>query len=259
MHHKNQWNDLFAIEKDIAYETHMQNTIDLVQSKSNRLNIPAKPVLSLTGLAAKQLKFLAWKIWVFQGMILAVLCAVFFCIYTSNINLWFLSILPKFLCCCGGIIVMSSIPILKRASQYKMLELEQSTHFSIVGSLLSQLLFIGCGDLGMLAVLALIAGRCGLTISVTIVSLIVPFLTASAACLMIWVRTSPSFFQTAGALFCILSSLFVNALISKIGSLFMEKQFFFWAAYCLICIGVLYHEYRRLYHYNSVEKMLPGI
>ena len=79
-----------------------------------------------------------------------------------------------------------------------MFELEQSTRFAVSGNLLSQLLFIGIGDLGMLTVLALLIGRHGLTMSVTLLSLVVPFLTATVCCLMLWTRIDPALFQTAG-------------------------------------------------------------
>ncbi len=76
MHRTNQWNSLFAIEQNTAYEEHMQNTIRLARKEADRLNLSAKPTLSLAGLTAKQLKFLAWKIWLFQGLVLAALCSV---------------------------------------------------------------------------------------------------------------------------------------------------------------------------------------
>ena len=256
MHHAKPQNTLFTIEQNTAYEAHMQSTIRLVRAEADRLNLSEKPVLPLSGLVAKQLRFLAWKIWLFQGMVLALLCSVFFLIYTTNLSRWNGNTLPKFLCGCSAVIVMSAIPILKRASTYKMFELEQATHFAVRGSILSQLLFIGIGDFCMLLVLALIGRICKLTISVILLSLIIPFLTASIACLMLWTRTTPDSFPNAGVLLCLLSSLFSYEIIDKSSYLHPAAQLCLLIGYSLICIGALCHEYRRLFLRKPIEKML---
>ncbi|MDE6844731.1 MAG: hypothetical protein K2J99_03050 [Lachnospiraceae bacterium] len=256
MHHKNHWNSLFAIEQDFDYETHIQATLNLVHAEASRQNLSVKPTLTLLGLAAKQVRFLAWKIWLFQGMVLAALCSLFFLIYTVNLNSWFGSTIPKFLCGCSAVIVMSSIPILKRSSSYKMFELEQATHFAINGCVLSQLLFIGIGDLCMLAVLTAAVGIYGLTIPVTLVSLVVPFLTAAISCLMLWTRTSSASFQTLGVAFCLLASLFGYEIVDMSICLHPAAQFGLWTGYALVCIGIIYHEYRRLCLHRQIEKML---
>lgn len=256
MRHKNKWNALFAIEQNTAYETHMQDTIKLVQAEAAKRNTSAKPTLSLAGLVVKQLKFLAWRIWLFQGMVLALLCTVFFLTYTVNFNIVDGNSLPKFLCGCSAVIVMSSIPILKRSSTYKMFELEQSTHFAVGGNLLSQLLFIGFGDLCMLTVLVLVVGMYGLTIPVIIISLIIPFLTAAISCLMLWTRISPDSFQTTGMSLCVLTSLFGYEIVDQSSRLDSIAQFAFCAGYLLVCIGMIYREYRRLVLHRPVEKML---
>lgn len=251
-----QWNDLFAIEKDCGYESHLKETITLVHKEADRLNISVEPTLTLTGLVKKQLKFFAWKIWLFQGMVLAALCSLFFSTYTVNINQWLLDTLPKFLCLCSAVIAMSSIPILKRTFRYQMFELEQSTHFSMNGSLLSQLLFIGIGDLLMLAVLTIIVAGYGLTLSVTIVSLFIPFMTALSSCLMLWVRTTPSYFQTMGILLCLLSSWLGYIIVDRGVKLQPKAQLCLWIGYLLLFISILYHEYRRLARHNAVENKL---
>lgn len=252
-----QWKSSFAIEKSVACEPHMQATIRLVQEQVDRLNPAGSPILSIAGLAAKQVKFLAWKIWLTQGMVLAALCAVFFCIYTNSTFEWVdLYIPPKFLCGCGTVVAMSAIPILKRASRYKMFELEQSTHFSVSGSLISQLLFIGIGDIFMLTILFLIVGRFGLTIPVTLITLIVPFMTAATTCLMLWARTTPSVFQAVSVVLCLLTSWLSYKFIGISSSLQPPTQLWLWIAYVLICIATICHEYHNICFHKSVEHML---
>lgn len=256
MHQENRWNSLFAIEQDIDYKTHMQDTLDLIHTETFRQNLSIKPALTLSGLTTKQVKFLAWKIWLFQGMVLAVLCSAFFLTYAVNFNIENGNTLSKFLCICSAVIVMSSIPILKRSSTYKMFELEQSTHFAVSGNLLSQLLFIGIGDFCMMTVLAVTVRIYGLTISVTLLSLIIPFLTASIACLMLWTRTSSDSFQTLGVVFCLLASLFGYEIVDKSCCLRPAAQFFLWTGYALVCTVIIYHECHRLCLHKPVEKML---
>lgn len=256
MRHKNQWNALFAVEQNTAYEKHMQDTIKLVQMQAIKHNLSAKPTLSIAGLVAKQLKFLAWKIWLFQGIVLALLCTVFFMTYVVTFNIGDGNSLPKFLCGCSAVIAMSSIPILKRSSAYKMFELEQSTHFAVAGNLLSQLLFIGLGDFCMLAVLVLVVGMYGLTIPVIIISLIIPFLTAAISCLMLWTRISPDSFQTTGVSLCMLTSLFGYVIVDQCSRFNFTAQLVFCAGYLLVCIGMIYREFCRFVLHKPVEKML---
>lgn len=252
-HHQN---NLFAVEQDIAYEAHLRDTIRCVRAEADRLNRSPGPMLSFPGLVAKQLKFLAWKIWLFQGLALAAFCSVFFITYTVNIHRWGGTVLSKFLCACSAVVVMSSLPLLRRASRYRMFELEQSTHYAISGNLLSQLLFIGIGDLGMLTVLALLSGRSGLAISVTALSLIVPFLTAAVSCLMLWTRIDPAFFQAVGIALCLLSSLLGYGLINKSEALAPTARYCLFTGYCLLCLVILYRECRRLCLDRPTEKML---
>ncbi|MCM1121623.1 MAG: hypothetical protein NC416_03480 [Eubacterium sp.] len=256
MHRKNQWNSLFAIEQDIAYEAHMRDTVRLMHLEACRLNLSAKPTLSFTRLTIKQLKFLAWKIWLFQGIVLAALCSVFFLVYTVDFNRWSGDTLLKLLCGCSAVVAMSSIPVLKRSSMYKMFELEQSTHFALRGSLLSQLLFIGIDDLCMLTVLALVVWKHGLTMPAIIAPLILPFLTASTACLMLWSRIPSDSFQTVGVAFCLLSALTGYEFADKINYLPVAGQFCLTIGYLLTCIGIMYHEYCRFLSRKPIEKML---
>lgn len=256
MHQQNKWNLLFAIEQSTDYEAQLQATVRLVREEADRLDIAGRPSLSFARLTAKQFTFFAWKIWIMQGITLAFLCALFFSAYTFSFQQWHFSTLPKFLCLCSALIAMCSIPILKRASRYKMLELEQSTRFSVKGGLFSQLLFIGTGNLCMFAVLTALVAKYGLTLSVTFVSLVIPFMTAMSACLMLWVRATPSRFQSMSILICFLSSWLGYLIVDKGVTLQPAAQFCLWSGYLLVCLGILYHECRRLASYRPVEKML---
>lgn len=260
MKNNTQWNTFFAIEKDLPYKPHMDKTKECARlSLANNTAARCGPSLSFGSLIRKQLQFFVWKLWFLQGMVLAALCIVFLCLYRGNTLGQFAANLPEFLCCCSSIVVLSTVPLLRRSFRCKMMELEQSTRFSATGSLAAQLLFIGIGDLTMLAVLAVIVWRHGLTGSVIFVSLVIPFLTTAATCLMLWIRTAPSGFERRAVLLSIATTLLMNRLIvwyqdSPVNP--GNDNFWGWYLYALACLGILYHEYRKLRIISYTENML---
>ncbi len=260
MNHKNQWNSFFAIEQQIHYSRHMQETIKLAHS-ANAMHT-ARCHIPLRTMVAKQVKFFALKIWLFQGLVLAALCALLFQLYSINAAYgidaftWAKHSLPKSLCLCSVTVVICAIPLLSRPTRYKMAELEQSTYFSVRGNLLAQLLFIGTGDIGMLSVLVLLAIRLQIAGDTIFLSLIIPFLTAAASGLMLWIRTSPSFFHKAGAILCGLSALFVYKITDNSMLFLPDTAFYVWILYALICIAVLYRECKKLYCRGIFDMLL---
>lgn len=257
MNHKEQLQTFFALEKNVSYESHLQDTKQKVLE--TKQSFAPRHTLSFGGLILKQFRFLAWKIWLIQGMLLAAPCTVLLDFYSASIRLTPGNALPKFLCLCSGIIAMSAIPILKRSYRCRMSELEQSTRFSVGGNVLSQLFFIGIGDLFMLSVLGVYVMRCGLTGSVIFISLVIPFLTSTAASLMLWTRVSNAVFEKTAVLPCILPPLSMYALIegyaSRYGNLPFDQKTGGFIVYALICITILYRECRRLHMYGNTHKL----
>ena len=138
-----------------------------------------------------------------------------------------------------------------------MAELEQSTLYSVKGCLLSQLLFIGIGDLGMLSILAVTARSYDLTHKVIFLSLVIPFLTSASACLMLWIRSTPQFFERAVILFCILPPLLTILVIEKYETAFFDIESIYQYLYAALCVGILFYGCRNLYTRNNTENMLP--
>lgn len=246
MRNNEQWNTFFAIEKNISYETHLQNTKELSQRCLEKSTRKHRQSLSFGALVRKQFKFLAWKIWLLQGMSLAALYAVFLSLYTTEVMKWSSTVLPRFLCCCSGVIVASSIPLLRRSVHCKMMELEQSTRFSAAGNLASQLLFIGTGDLGMLMFLAFVVTQYGVAESVVFLFLIVPFLTTAVTCLMLWIRTPFFIFDRSAVPLCIFTTLLMSYVIDQYRQFHPDGRITGWILYSLCCLAILYHEYRKI-------------
>lgn len=249
-----QLQQFFAIEKQMDYGIHLRQTVESARSVHQSHSFRHR--ISFVALIVKQLKFAALKIWLLQGMILSVLCALL--LYNYDITVIWRNnyVMPNLLGLCGGIIAMSTAPSLLRSTRYKMFELEQSTYFSNRGSILSQLLFIGIGDIGMLTVLALLAEQYRIAADGIFLFLVIPFLTAATACLMLWARTSSAFFQKAEIPVCILSSCLICEAAEKSRSLVPEMPLLIWSCYASVCVCILCFEYRRLRFRESMEKML---
>ena len=249
-----QLQKFFAVEKQMDYSPHLRQTIESVQSA--RQACPPRQRISFGTLVIKQLKFIALKIWLLQGMVLSVLCTLFLYYYDKGVILSREYIPPKILGLCGGMIVMSTAPLLLRPTRYKMFEVEQSTYFSNRGGILSQFLFIGIGDMGMLTVLSLLARNYQIAADGIFLFLVIPFLTAAAACLMLWARTSSSLFQKTGIPACILSSILICEIAEKSRRSLSDMPLFIWGCYAFVCVYILCREYRRLLFQENLENML---
>ena len=246
--------EFFALEKRTDYGIHLRQTIESAQSV--RQMCPFRQRISFGTLVIKQLKFIALKIWLLQGMVLSALCALFLYYYDKDVIRGSEYIPPKILGLCGGIIVMSVAPLLLRPTRYKMFEVERSTYFSNHGGILSQLLFIGIGDVGMLTVLSFLAKHYQIAADGIFLFLIIPFLTAATACMMLWTRTSSFIFQRAEIPVCLLSSWLICEIVEKSIWSLSDMPLFIWGCYALVCVCILCREYRRLLLQENLENML---
>lgn len=249
-----QLHNFFAIESLNDYSTHLQYTVTTVQS-IYQVSL-CRHHISFPLLVFKQLRFMALKIWLVQGMVLSALCSLFLFHYDRGV-IHFNEYIPRgVLAVCGCIIVLSARPLLLRPMRYKTLEIEQSTYFSNRGSILAQLLFIGIGDIGMLTVLTFLAIKCQFEADTVFLFLVIPFLTAATAGLMLWLRTSSSLFQKAGIPVCILSSLLICETIKRSLDFSRMIPLILWGSYALICVYILCRECKELYLHENLENML---
>ena len=249
-----QLHNFFAIENQRDYSAHLQHTVAAVRSVYQVS--PRRHHISFPLLVLKQLRFVALKIWLVQGMVLSALCSLFLFYYDTHV-ISFNEYIPRgILALCGCIIVLSARPLLLRPIRYRMLEIEQSTYFSNRGGILAQLLFIGIGDIGMLSVLTFLAINCQIEADTVFLFLVIPFLTAAAAGLMLWVRTSSSLFQKAWILVCIFSSLLICETVKRSLVFSRIRPLILWSSYALICVCILCRECRELYLQENLENML---
>lgn len=270
MREKEQWKNLLAVERDIPYEIHLKETQRL--ARDIRPASAGRCGLSFWRFMAKQIRFLAWKIWFLQGMVLALLCAVFFCIYgrpdrmflgnaqggvPGGISVeWAERFFARFLCGCSGVVAACAVPVLRRAVRYRMFEVERATRFSVRGGLAAQLLFIGVGDAGMLTVLAFLSMRAGVGGQVVFLFGVIPFLTAAVTALMLWMRREPCVSVGLPLLLCMVSVCAAYEMVEIVNRLLPDGILWFGISYALLCIGAIGWGYRRLFSKEKERELL---
>lgn len=249
---KERWKELLAVEKCVSYDVHLEETRRLAGEKLT--NSVRKSPLTLWGLMVKQVRFFAWKIWFLQGMVLAALCGMFFSLYGGTAARWSEWFIARFLCAGGGIIALCALPVLQRSLRYGMYELECATRFSVRGGLAAQLLFVGCGDMGMLAVLAFLALRYGAGGSVVFLFGVIPFLTAAVTVLMLWVR-SKTYLSLCLPLLCAGAVLLVYEALVFVGRLFSEGIMGIGICYAVLCVCAI----GRIYWKSFLQERERGL
>lgn len=251
--------ELFAMKDMADYGAHLQQTV--AAARAVRLSLRPRRRLSFWALTAKQLKFYALKLWLLQGTILSALCAWFLSENDRDAMFYACRMTPNVLGLCGGIIALSAAPLMSRAVHCRMFELERSTVYSNRGILAAQFLFSGVGDVSMLAVLSLSAAKRQTAADEIFLYLIIPFLTAACAFLMLLSRTVV--WQRALCLFpiCLFPAYLACRAAQRTITAFRGMTsggapLLAWAVYALVCAGVLFREGRRLFFPENTERLL---
>lgn len=252
MYREKEWKEFFAVEENVLSEGHREKVKRLSQEEYRLYRRRKKQ--SFAGFILDQVRFVAWKIWTLQGMTLSGLCAVFYCMYADG-EKWYGRRLPLFLCVCGILTVLSAFPIFLRSARCKMLETELAARFSAGKMILAQMIFIGTGDICMLTVLFLMARRYCVPGSMVFVSLIIPFLTAAAACMMLWARGDWETFRRRGSAVCLIPFAGIFWLTEKHAEVFTPSSLPAWAAYAAVCIAVMVYQSERLARREDFERV----
>lgn len=254
MKEKERWKEFFAVERNAFEEEKLQKVKRLAAQEVQAGFCRERQSFGLFVL--KQFRFLAWKIWFFQGMVLAVMCVLVFQMFGACDPLYTERNFPAFLCGCSGAAALSAFPFLSRAARCRMFETEQATWFSGAGRIGAQLLFLGIGDVCMLLVLAMLAVRFQLSGSLLFVSVVIPFLTAETGVLMLWLHSGAEAFRRAGILIGLLPTGAVMWLVRRHGAWLDEQTLGLWAMTGLVCIVLSGIQCRKLLVQNDLEKLL---
>lgn len=128
-----------------ANNAHIQATI-LLTGKEACLK-QERTRISYLCFLRKQLRFIAWKVWIVQGVLLLFISLLLSRLFNS-------AFMPRQLIrlfsCLSVLIFMTALPLLYRSVRYRMQEVETAARFSGIKLLLARLLIIGIGDICLL-------------------------------------------------------------------------------------------------------------
>ena len=160
---------------------HMKETIFLarkeIAKKAQRERISFWQFLKI------QIRFIGWKIWLMQGIVLggiyACMTGFFEKYYTEHPE-----DLPRLLMILAIIVLMTAIPFLYRSIRYRMQEIESVTYVSSVRLMMSRLFIIAVGDSVILASMYVMASSNSIIPKMLLfLCLSIPFFAACNGCL----------------------------------------------------------------------------
>ena len=217
--------------------THLQHTLSLLRQE--QISKTSHERIKLSAFLALQIKFIGWKIWLLQGLVLAVIFYFLTVIFKDSFdyNKRFVAVL---ICSISIMVLMMAIPFIQRSLRYKMHETEMSAYFSSVKLLMAKLLIIGIGDIFILnGMLFLIVFKNYLNIGSALLYIIFPAQRFSPCCVGL----------CAIIYICI-------ALLNKFAPIVFQQTFSAaWAGVCLVLLLLCLSQFRYIIHYSSYAQM----
>ena len=171
---------------------HMNETIYLVRKEIAQR--AGRKRLSFWQFLRTQVRFIGWKIWMMQLMVLGIVYACmtgfFEKYYTEHPE-----DLPRLLMVLAIIVLMTAIPFLYRSIRYRMQEIESVTYVSSVRLMMSRLFIIAVGDSVILASMYVTAISNSIIPKMLLfLCLSIPFFVASNGCLYMVGHLKPEHF-----------------------------------------------------------------
>ncbi len=229
--------------------THLQNTLSLLRqeqiSKTSHERIKPNAFLAL------QIKFIGWKIWLLQGLVLAVLCYLLTVIFGEDLYQ-----VKRYgavsICSISIMVLMMAVPFIQRSLRYKMHESEMATYFSSIRLLIAKLLMIGIGDIFILnGILLLLVYKNYLSIGSALLYAIFPFLLTSWGIMYLLGHIPAQWFSHCCTLLCLVLYTCI-ALLNKFVPIFFQQTFSVeWTIVCLILLLLCLSQFRYIIHYSS--------
>lgn len=203
----------------------------------------------------RQIRFVGWKIWLLQGMLLLILYGFFAAMeadfLTENIRF-----MAYFLCCLSVLVILSAVPVFYRCVRYAMYETELVSRFSTVKLLLAKVILIGIGDVVLLFILLWITVfHTNLRAESALLYILFPALMAVAGFLYLLGHIPAERLQIGSVGFgCILLCVFF--LLKQFFPLFFEQSFSAgWAAACVLLLFVCGWQFYYLLHDSAYAQV----
>jgi len=171
---------------------HMYETICLVRKEITKK--AERKRLSFWQFLRTQVRFIGWKIWVMQlivlGVVYACMMGFFEKYYTEHPE-----DLPRLLMVLAIIVLMTAIPFLYRSIRYRMQEIESVTYVSSVRLMMARLFIIAVGDSVILASMYVMAISNSIIPKMLLfLCLSIPFFAACNGCLYMVGHLKPEHF-----------------------------------------------------------------
>lgn len=214
----------------------MDRVAKLLEEKRKRKRI------NFTEFLKRQVRFIGWKIWLMQGVLLSMLYAFFSVYIVGSIRYT-----AYFLCCLSVLVILSAAPIFYRSIRYTMYEVEIASRFSVVRLLLAKILIIGAGDVVLLTLfLWITVFYSGMRTERALLYILLPALVSGAGLLYLLGHTPAERFQSKSiGLGCALFGMFF--LLKQFCPLFFAQTFSIgWAVICLLLLGICIEQFRYL-------------
>lgn len=230
-----------ALQADTSQEAAKRRTLKAAAAQMQAA-VP-RPRLGFAAFLRTQVRFIGWKIWLFQALCLLVANSALDTVFGGY---YFFNSRPAALClgALAVLVLLTALPVVYNASLYHMQEIEAASYFSSQRLLAAKLLIIGIGDGVMLVGLwsyALL--RTPLSAPMLPLYLLLPFLLAAAGCLTLMGRCQPQQVCRGSAGWCGLVLLALSMTSSRL-TLFTQAQTA-WigvlgcAVLCLYCFWAL--------------------
>lgn len=192
-----------------------------------------------------QIRFIARKIWLLQGLVLVILSFILTFLFKANI--YDKHHIAIQLCSLSIVILMTSVPLIQRSIHYQMHECESASYFSTVRLLMAKLLIIGIGDIIMLSVLLLIT-ICStyLNIGSALLYLILPFLLTLYCYLYLLAHIPAKWFSSCCIGLCSLLYLCIVLLNRFVPTFFNQNFSIGWIIVCLLFVFLCFSQLRYI-------------
>lgn len=241
-----------SLQRTPANPPHIQDTL-LLARQALRLR-STRNRLSFWGFLGSQVRFIGWKIWLFQAFTLLPLTCLIFSLWHS------IGASPRsagiLLSGCSLLIFMTALPFLHRSKRYQMCEMEMAVRFSGVTQLVAKLLIISVGDLAMLtSIFCFVIVKFSLEPDSVFFYLLLPFLTAASGLLYLIRHTPGSKLPQNSVLVCGL--LFLGlALLTMVPPVFLPRQSSpLWWVICTVLAGCCAYQTRSVFYQSSFEEI----
>lgn len=235
-----------ALQADAPQEVAKQRTLEAITAQMQAA--APRPRLGFAAFLRTQVRFIGWKIWLFQAFCLLVANSVLDTVFGGY---YFFNSRPAVLClgALAVLVLLTALPVVYNASLYRMQEMEAASYFSSQRLLAAKLLIIGIGDGAMLLGLwgyALL--RTPLSAYMLPLYLLLPFLLAAGGCLTLMARCQPQQVCLGGAGWCGLVLLTLSMTNDHLILLTQTQTAWIGvlgcAVLCLYCFWALHHLLR---------------